>query len=144
MNTVVKIVILFIFSQVLNAQESVSYDIIVNVKNIDNNKGKVFVGLFNSEDTFLTKKFKGENSTIQNQSCVVTFKNIPAGTYAISLFHDENENNKMDINFLGIPREDYGCSNNATGFMGPPKWKDAKFELTTKTITQTNNNTLIL
>ncbi|MGC1472546.1 MAG: DUF2141 domain-containing protein [Psychroserpens sp.] len=137
MNTVVKMVILFIFSQVLNAQESVSYDIIVNVKNIDNNKGKVFVGLFNSKDTFLTKRFNGENSSIQNQSCVVTFKNIPAGTYAISLFHDENENNKMDTNFLGIPSEDYGCSNNATGFMGPPKWKDAKFELSTKTITQT-------
>ena len=35
----------------------------------------------------------------------------------------------MDTNFLGIPKEDYGCSNNARGTLGPPKWKDAKFEL---------------
>lgn len=35
----------------------------------------------------------------------------------------------MDSNFLGIPKEDYGCSNNATGFMGPPKYNDAKFTL---------------
>lgn len=30
---------------------------------------------------------------------------------------------------MGIPKEDYGCSNEASGFMGPPKWNDAKFEL---------------
>lgn len=35
----------------------------------------------------------------------------------------------MDTNFFGIPKEDYGCSNNARGFMGPPKYDDAKFQL---------------
>jgi uncharacterized protein (DUF2141 family) len=53
------------------------------------------------------------------------------------MFHDENDNNKMDNNFLGIPIEDYGCSNNAKGFMGPPKWIDAKFEVSDKSIIQT-------
>jgi uncharacterized protein (DUF2141 family) len=43
--------------------------------------------------------------------------------------HDENDNKKMDTNFIGIPKEDFGCSNNATGFMGPPKYEDAKFML---------------
>jgi uncharacterized protein (DUF2141 family) len=42
----------------------------------------------------------------------------------------------MDTNFLGIPKEDYGCSNNARGFMGPPKWKDAKFQINNKSIIQ--------
>jgi uncharacterized protein (DUF2141 family) len=36
----------------------------------------------------------------------------------------------MDTNFIGIPKDDFGCSNNATGFMGPPKYEDAKFMLT--------------
>ena len=68
----------------------------------------------------------------------MTFENIPEGTYAVSIFHDENNNDKLDSNFIGIPKEDYGCSNNAKGFMGPPKWKDAKFELNSdKTITIT-------
>ena len=56
-------------------------------------------------------------------------KNVPDGTYAVSFVHDKNSNGKMDKNFMGIPKEDYGCSNNAKGFMGPPKWEDAKFEL---------------
>ena len=34
--------------------------------------------------------------------------------------------------FFGIPKEAYGCSNNAKGFMGPPKYEDAKFMLTSK------------
>ena len=50
---------------------------------------------------------------------------------------NENGNNKMDSNFLGIPKEDYACSNNAKGFMGPPKWEDAKFEVKNETINQT-------
>ena len=59
----------------------------------------------------------------------MTFEDIPEGTYAVSIFHDENDNGKMDTNFLGIPSEDYGCSNDASGFLGPPKWEDAKFQL---------------
>ena len=35
----------------------------------------------------------------------------------------------MDTNFFGIPKEDYGCSNNAKNFLGPPKYEDAKFML---------------
>ena len=69
------------------------------------------------------------NSKIENKKSVVIFKNLPRGEYAVSFVHDENDNKKMDTNFLGIPKEDYGCSNNATGFMGPPKYEDAKFML---------------
>ena len=46
------------------------------------------------------------------------------------MFHDENANGKIDRNFVGIPKEGYGTSNDAKGFMGPPKYEDAKFELT--------------
>ena len=74
---------------------------------------------------------KGTKSEITNHSCTIIFENIPKGTYAVSIFHDENNNGKLDTNFFGIPNEDYGCSNNAKGFMGPPKWQDAKFKLNT-------------
>jgi uncharacterized protein (DUF2141 family) len=137
MGTLVKFFILFLFSQLLNAQILSGQDITVKVNNLDSNKGKVFVSIYNSEASFLGKGFKGTISTIENNSCEVTFKNIPKGICAISFFHDENENDKMDSNFLGIPKEDYGCSNNARGFIGPPKWEDAKFEVKDKSITQT-------
>lgn len=111
-----------------NAQES-SFEIIVNISGLDSNKGKVLIALYNEEGQFLKKRYKGGMSKITDKKVTYTLKGIPKGEYAISFFHDENDNNKMDTNFFGIPKEDYGCSNNATGFMGPPKYKDAKFQL---------------
>lgn len=109
------------------AQDNFSVTIIV--LEADSNKGKMFIALYNTETEFLIKEYKGIISNLVNKSCTVTFKDIPAGTYAVSIFHDENDNGELDTNFFGIPTEDYGCSNDATGFMGPPKWSDAKFSL---------------
>ena len=130
MNLIVRLIIaivISVFNTAVNAQEN--YDITVIVKGVDNNNGQIFLGLYNTEADFLEKRFKGMRSNIGNNSCKVTFKDIPAGIYAVSIFHDENDNGKMDTNVIGIPKEDYACSNDAYGFMGPPKWDDAKFEL---------------
>jgi uncharacterized protein (DUF2141 family) len=54
---------------------------------------------------------------------------LPPGTYAIGIFHDVNLNNKMDNNFLGIPAEQFGFSNNASALFGPPDFEDAAFVL---------------
>ena len=54
---------------------------------------------------------------------------LPPGTYAIGIFHDVNLNNKMDNNFLGIPVEQFGFSNNARALFGPPDFEDAAFVL---------------
>lgn len=50
---------------------------------------------------------------------------IPAGQYAIGVFHDVNANNSLDTNFFGVPKEQYGFSNNATGNFGPPSFDAA-------------------
>jgi uncharacterized protein (DUF2141 family) len=57
----------------------------------------------------------------------VIFEGIPQGTYAVSVFHDENMNGKLDKNFVGAPKEGYGASNNPKKRMGPPKFDEAKF-----------------
>ena len=59
----------------------------------------------------------------------VTLADVPPGEYAVSVAHDENGNNALDTNWIGIPREGVGTSNNAKGRMGPPKSRDARFEL---------------
>jgi uncharacterized protein (DUF2141 family) len=46
----------------------------------------------------------------------------------LAAFHDENDNGKLDTNWIGIPKEGLASSNNAKGRMGPPKWRDASFE----------------
>ena len=137
MQNLIKIIcLLFLNISFTFAQTEVNPDVTVNISNLNSDNGKVFVAIYNSEGSFLNKGYKSLVTEIDNNFCRVTFKNIPKGIYAISMYHDENDNNEMDTNFLGIPKEDYGCSNNANGFMGPPKWEDAKFEVKEESITQ--------
>lgn len=60
---------------------------------------------------------------------IVTISNVQPGTYAVQAFHDENHNGKVDRALFGIPKEGVGFSNDAPIRLGPPKWKDAQFQL---------------
>ena len=101
---------------------------ILKVTGIRSVKGQVKIALFNSSDTWLGEH-PAYSSTINVDGPVVTWKvnDVPYGDYGIAVFHDENSNGKMDKNFLGIPQEPYGFSNNVRVTFGPPKWDDAKF-----------------
>lgn len=105
------------------------HDLRVSIEQVPNDKGQVVIGLFNSSDGFLKQVYKGSYVAIENGKASYQFTNIPTGTYAISVYHDKNKNKKLDTNFLGIPKENYACSNAARGFMGPPRWQDAQFEV---------------
>lgn len=102
----------------------------VEVKGLKNNNGMVMIGVYNSEGTFLKKTYKGRAATIKNNKATTTFADLPVGEYAVSVYHDENSNHKLDVNFMGIPKEKYASSNGAKGFMGPPKYADAHFKIT--------------
>jgi uncharacterized protein (DUF2141 family) len=58
-----------------------------------------------------------------------TFPNMPPGTYAAAVLHDENANGKMDKNVFGMPLEGYGISNNHTHALSRPTWEESKFEV---------------
>ncbi|MEI6847159.1 MAG: DUF2141 domain-containing protein [Chlorobiaceae bacterium] len=98
-----------------------------------NNNGKLAVFLFNSKAGFPVKSDRAFAKKIVQVSvpqCEVVFEGIPYGTYAISAYHDENTNGKLDTTFLlGIPKEGVGCSNNPKSRFGPPSFADAKFNL---------------
>ena len=55
----------------------------------------------------------------------VDVPNVPAGTWAVLAYHDENSNKTLDTNFVGMPKEGYGFSNGAASKFGPPSFKDA-------------------
>ena len=102
----------------------------VEVHGFHNNNGNAIVELFNREDAFPKLPEKAVRiiySKIENKKAIATFENIPKGEYAVSVYHDENNNKKMDTNILGIPKEGVGASNDARGHFGPPKYNDAKF-----------------
>jgi uncharacterized protein (DUF2141 family) len=65
--------------------------------------------------------------TGSNTSC--SFSNVEPGTYAIAVVHDENGNGKLDKNFVGVPSEGYGVSNNKTYALSAPKWDESTFKL---------------
>jgi len=127
--TLLTIVILFTAILSTSAQEE-TFNLTINIAGLSSDKGSLLVGVYNTKESFLKKPFESDIIKIINKQSIITFKNIPKGAYAVSFIHDENDNKKLDTNFIGIPKEDFGCSNNAQGFIGPPKYEDAKFQLT--------------
>ncbi|MFD2561503.1 DUF2141 domain-containing protein [Aquimarina rubra] len=99
----------------------------IQISNIKSSEGTIKIGLYKGEDTFYKTVFKSVKAQSKKGELNVFFKNIPAGDYAISLYHDKNDNGILDRNMFKIPKEPYGTSNNAKGSFGPPSWEDAKF-----------------
>lgn len=100
----------------------------IKITNLRNSKGQVLVSLFNSAAGFPDdpkKAYKITRITLTGKSAVARFEDLPSGTYAVAILHDENSDEQMNKNFLGIPREGYGFSNNAIGVFGPPTFAKA-------------------
>ena len=73
--------------------------------------------------------FSGIESFIELKEIHEFVIDLPEGVYAIALFVDANKNLKIDKNFLGIPKEQFGFSNNAMGKLSAPSFEQAKFEV---------------
>jgi uncharacterized protein (DUF2141 family) len=102
----------------------------VEIHNLQNQKGKLMVGLYgNQADYEQNKPVRGLRVAIGGKNMKVQFDDLPTGTYALKLFHDENGNGKLDMSERGIPQEAFGFSNNAPANFGPAKWNDARFIL---------------
>lgn len=107
--------------------------IIVEVSNFENNKGRCIVCLYNTNTAFSGKGEPIKKLFISpvNYTATAVFGDIADGTYAVSVIHDANNNNKFDTNFLGIPTEGYGASKNKLPFAAAPKFDANKFAVAT-------------
>jgi uncharacterized protein (DUF2141 family) len=101
----------------------------VIIKGFENETGDCRFALDNSEEVYERDDsvWIGKELPIVNKEVVVTIDSLEFGEYAIRVFHDENEDDVVNTNILGIPTEDYGYSNDASGWFGPPSWEKAKF-----------------
>ena len=121
-------IIIFLITSVVSWSQS-TFNLKVSIEGLNSDEGKLFVALYDHRDDFLKNPYQGEIVEIINGKAIVEFSQLPQGTYAISSFHDENNNGLLDKNYFGIPKEPNACSNNAKARFGPPKYADAKFNL---------------
>jgi len=121
-----KFLFVLICSALFGLNQMKAQNLTVHIQGIEQDKGKVFVALFNSQETWLKQSFKSLEQDVTGATCTVTFTNLPKGEYAIAIFHDENGNGTMDFGKMGIPIEKFGFSNDAKCVMGPPDFEDAK------------------
>ncbi|MEK6196208.1 MAG: DUF2141 domain-containing protein, partial [Deltaproteobacteria bacterium] len=94
----------------------------VNIEGFPNSEGYAMVALFGSEQAYAegSPKTVAAKVKVEDQKALAVFVDLQYGIYAVAVYHDTNANGKMDKNFLGIPKESYGHSNNAAGSFGPP------------------------
>ena len=129
---VISTILMFVQPTSNKTKANKSNNITVAVVNVTSNKGKVTFALFNKEN-FLRIPLQGKSSEIKEGKSTIVFENVPAGEYAITCYHDKNNNDKMDFTAQGMPAEDYGASNNVMTF-GPPQYYNAKFMITDKDV----------
>ena len=125
----------FLFGAALLASFQVSSaTLTVVISDVRSDIGVLNIGIYDNKNDWLG------SSTVQKRSLTVLEHNVGGvvttsfevepGEYAISVHHDDNDNGKMDTNFIGIPKEPTGLSNGAVPKFGPPKYKDAAFRVT--------------
>lgn len=112
--------------------------IFFKIKGVSSNKGHIRVGIFNNSQSWLDEN-KVFHSVIvtteyidisENYTPILTFSiKLTSGQYAVAAYHDINDNQKLDKNFLGIPIEPFGFSNNPT-IIGKPSFKQCCFQVT--------------
>lgn len=111
------------------------------ISNIENNKGVCRVCIFNNATSF-----NGEGgqpvqcvtAPVASRQSKAEFNNLQPGRYAIFVFHDANSNNRMDKNFVGVPKEGYGASRNKLPFAAAPNFNNNAFNISAGTTTTVN------
>lgn len=118
----------------LGATAAFAVDLTVEVLDTRPGTGTVHAALYASPDAWLKSDqvLQGARQEATERT-VLVFRNLTPGRYALAAFLDDNGNGKLDRNAAGTPRERMGFSRDALGFMGPPAFPDAAFELNENT-----------
>ncbi len=110
----------------------------VLLQGFDNIEGNFRVALYSSEANFDAESdpFLGHTAPITSENMEVSFPDVPAGVYAIAMFHDKNQDGELNTNFLNIPTEGFGFSNNPGLGFSKPSFGDVSFEVSGNQDTQ--------
>ena len=134
---------IFFLSSLFVMLEIQASELIINLSD-QKKAGTLMLAIYNNAEAFegsVVKEkrsevgvFKGLELYLEPMDSTQLNAEIPDGEYAIAFFIDANGNKKLDKNFLGIPKEQFGFSNNAMGTLSAPSFEQAKFKVTGNTV----------
>ncbi len=135
LHTYILIILNFLFLNLIFSQEQTTKFYITEIRgdislemeinNLESNKGPIYIRILDENENPMIVG----TSPVINYSSEISFDSIFPGKYAIQFFHDENKNQKMDFNLIGIPKEKFGSSNDVKPILGPPKFEKMLFEI---------------
>ena len=119
----------FAFGAATAATAQSSGKLNVSVAGVRNDNGSVRCGLYSSANGFREpgREMRGAVAPIKNGQATCVFNGVPAGTYAIAVFHAEHNETQMETGMFGKPKQGYGFSNNPSSTFGPPSFDSAAF-----------------
>ena len=127
MRRITYVILLFLLTVNLMAQD---VNFTIQVTGFQQNSGQIRIAVYNKENGFLTPERVYKKIVLEvNQSILKHTVRLPQGDYAIALYHDDNSNGICDKNFLGIPTERYGFSNNIRPLLSAPSFKSTMVEV---------------
>ncbi len=115
-------------------------DLRIVATNVQSDAGKLYVWVYDRKDDWLSDRYRTQKvvtiagNRVGDRVSVELL--LPAGEYALSIFQDVDDDGKLKRNFIGIPKEPAGLSNNARPRFGPPKYQDAVFTVTPGTLVE--------
>jgi uncharacterized protein (DUF2141 family) len=119
----------------IGALGAAAAELTVEVRGIASSDGAVLVAVYDSPEQWLRKPVRAVRLPAEpGQAVRGSLGDLPPGVYAISAIHDRNGNGKLDTNVFGIPTEPYAYSNDASGFMGPARFDQARFTIGTEPV----------
>lgn len=120
-------VFLFFISGMAFGQHQLS----VAIKGVPESEGKISIAVYDQADGFLKfdQVFKSNSLPANKGTTTVKIDDVPNGKYAIAVFYDKNGNDKLDTNWLGIPKEKVAFSKAKMKAFGPPKFEECSFKV---------------
>jgi len=104
----------------------------LRIEGISSDEGLVYASIYLTADGFPDRKdaaYSFQSAPAANGAIVFTFPSVPAGPFAVSVLHDVDGNEELSSDFIGIPEEDYGFSQNPESTFGPPDFSEAAVDL---------------
>lgn len=120
--------ILFLLS-VMPLASFCQFTLKIEITKLQSNDGQVLLEFSNENG----EKMRGITQNIADNKCMIVVDNLKPGKYAFKYFHDKNKNEKLDLKWMGIPKEGFGFSNNAKGTFGPPSFEKTIFVIVENT-----------